>query len=161
MFSQHRHAGVRLMRCHRLPKLRCRVRSLMLATLLVAVIAGGGVWRCRAARFLDLSRYYHARAAKYATAEREYADAIATVADLERAVAHADPPGPRGDDGAWSAYRGYLSKLQGEIKSAKSGLEVYEGYRALRRHCERFAATYERAARRPWLAVEAETTCTE
>ena len=132
------------------------VRSLLLAVLIVAVIAGGTVLRWRSMHFLELSRYFRAQAATYAQAESRYMDAFARVADLERAVASAEPPSARADGGAWSAYREYLSDLRGQIKDANAALDVYGGYVAQRRRCEQLAAQFKRAAMTPWIGVAAE-----
>ena len=66
------------------------------------------------------------------------------------------PPAAGSDEGAWSAYREYLSDLQSKVTIAKAWLDDYERYGAVRRYFERLAARYERAAIRPWRGVEAE-----
>ncbi len=130
----------------------------MLAVLIIAVIAWGGVLGWRRAEFQELSRHLREQAARYAQAERQHVDAVALVAGLERAIASAKPPAAGSDDGAWSAHREYVSDLQRMVKIAKARLDAYGGYRALHRHSERLAATYERAAMRPWLGIDCAAT---
>jgi hypothetical protein len=133
----------------RLPDLRSRTRSLMAATLVVAVVVWGAVFAWRRNRLLELSRRFEVLAAEYGRAEVERADALSLVADLERAVASAEPPAPGSDHEAWRAYRGHLSDLQRAIENASGELDQYGGYRALRRHSERLAEKYRDAAARP------------
>jgi hypothetical protein len=128
----------------------------MLAVLVVSVIAWVGVLCWRRAHFLELSRRYREQAIIYAAAANQRIDAVALVADLERAAATAEPPAPGSDDGAWSAYREYIADLQRMIRIADARLDEYGGYLALRRHCEGLSAKYGRAATRPWIGVEAE-----
>jgi hypothetical protein len=138
----------------RLLNLRQQVRSLMLVVLAVAMIAWVGVLGWRRAQFLGLARYFREHASRYAQAEELHADAIVMITNAELEIAGAEPPSARADDGAWRAYRGYLSDLQTKVKIARASLDEYEKYRAVRRYAERLAAQYERAAMRPWLGAE-------
>jgi hypothetical protein len=133
----------------------------MLAVLVVAVIAWVGVLSWRRARFLELSRRYRKQAAIYAGEASHYVDAVALVADLERAVASAEPPAAGSEIGAFNAYREYIADLQRRVTGANYVLDAYGGYCALRRHCERLSAKYERAAMRPWVGVDAEARAVE
>jgi hypothetical protein len=133
-----------------------RVRSLMLAMLAVVVLVWFGVLGWRRAQFLALAGYFREHASNYARAEAENAFAVAEVAEIEHEVAFAEPPSARADDGAWRAYRGYLSDLQTKLNNEKSSLDVYEHYRALHRYAQRLAAKYEFAATRPWVDVVTE-----
>jgi hypothetical protein len=138
----------------RLLNLRQQVRSLMLVVLAIAMIVWVGVLGWRRAQFLGLARYFREHASRYALAEALHADAIVKVTNAELEIAGAEPPSARADDGAWRAYRGYLSDLQTKVKIARASLDEYEKYRAVRRYAERLAAQYERAAMRPWLGAE-------
>ena len=130
-----------------------RIRSLMLVVLAVAMIVWVGVLGWRRAQFLGLARYFREQASRYAQAEALHADAIAEVTNAELEIAGAEPPSARADDGAWRAYRGYLSDLQTKVKIARASLDEYEKYRAVHRYAERLAAQYERAAMRPWVGI--------
>jgi hypothetical protein len=125
----------------------------MLVVLAVAIIVWVGVLGWRSAQYLRLARYFREHASRYAHDEALHADAIAMVTDAELEIARAEPPSARADDGAWRAYRGYLSDLQTHVKVAKAALDEYENYRALRQYAERLAAKYERAAMKPWVDV--------
>jgi cell division protein FtsB len=141
----------------RLPHVRSRVRSLMLAVLIVAVIAWLGVLGWRRAQFLELSQHFRDQAATYREARQREADAIAEVAKLEREAASARPPAAGAAKSAWRAHRDNLSDLQAKLKIARAWLDQYERYDAVRRYSERLAAKYQRAAARPWLSVESES----
>jgi hypothetical protein len=130
--------------------------SLMLVVLAVAMIVWVGVLGWRRAQFLGRARYFREQASQYAQAEALHADAIAKVTNAEVEIAGAEPPSARSDDGAWCAYRGYLSDLQSKVKIARASLDEYEKYRAVHRYAERLAAQYERAAMRPWVGILAE-----
>ena len=140
----------------RLPHLRSRVRSLMLAVLIVAVIAWLGVMGWRRAQFLRLSRHFREQAARYAHAESRHVDSVAQVATVEREIASAEPPGPRADNWAWRAYREYVADLQAKLNVVRASLDELDRYRAVRRYSERLAAKYERAALTPWIDIEVE-----
>jgi hypothetical protein len=127
----------------------------MLVILAVAMLGWVGVLGWRRAQFLALAGYFREHASNYARAEAENAFAVAEVAEIEHEVAFAKPPSARADDGAWHAYRGYLSDLQTKLKGARASLDVYEHYHALHRYAKRLAAKYERAATTPWVSVVA------
>jgi hypothetical protein len=128
----------------------------MLVALAVAMIVWVGVLGWRRAPYLKLARYFRQHASRYAQAEALHADAIAEVANVELEIAGAEPPSARADDGAWRAYRCYLSALQAKLMVARAALDEYEKYRAVRRYAERLAVQHERAAMRPWVGIPAE-----
>lgn len=130
-----------------------RIRYLMLVVMAVAMIVWVGVLGWRRAQYLSIGRRFREHASRYAQAEALHADAISEVANVELETARAKPPSARADDGAWRAYRSYLSDLQTKVQVARASLDEYENYRALRRAAERLAAQYERAAVRPWAGI--------
>jgi uncharacterized protein YerC len=138
------------------PHLRSRVRSLMLAVLIVAVIAWLGVMGWRRAQFLRLAQHLREQAAVYAQAESEHVASVAQVATVEREIASAEPPGPRADSRAWRAYRDYVADLRAKLNVVRASLDELDRYRAVCRYSERLAAKYELAAMTPWIDIEAE-----
>ncbi len=138
----------------RLLNLRPQIRSLMLAVLFVAVGTWVGVLGWRRVQFLEQSRRCRQQAAYYAQHESQNVDAFAQIANIAHDVASAEPPAAGSHDGAWRAYRKYVSDLHAKVGIAKARLDDYERRRAVRRYLERLAAKYERAAMRPWLGAE-------
>jgi hypothetical protein len=138
------------------PRWRFRVRTLMVAVLVFAVIAWVGVLVWRSDRYLDRAGRFRKESLNYAALEQMRQQDIARIAALEREAGALE----RGD----ASEQSVASGIRRVVALERSKLEmedrlVRSSYGALRLHYESLAAKYERAARYPWFSVEPDPPC--